>query len=97
MKWNKSFEDLNLQLDIDSEFYSIEGSDASESIKVVERYKKGADHDLTVQSVGTWDKNKGLVIPQSEKYERRGNLSGVSLAITALEVSGAAIAKYCIY
>ena len=86
-----SFEDLSLSLDIDSNFYSIEkNANTSESITVLEGYRKARNQAYTVQSVATWSENRGLEIPQPEKYERRSNLSGVSLDVAALagEVSG---------
>lgn len=71
-------------MDIDSEFYNVGRSNASGYITVFEGYKKAPDHNFTVQSVATWSENEGLEIPQSEKYERRSNLSGVSLDIAAV-------------
>ena len=83
--WDKTFEELDFMLNIESEFY-LTRNNGQGNITVTEGYKKAPEFPFTVQTVATWSQNDGMQILQHhEKYERRSNLSGVKLNIASLE------------
>ena len=81
---NRSVEELQLNLDLDSEFFIAEKS-TLDTVTVKEVYSIG--NGLVVKNIGTWSKLDGLKILQPDKYERRSNLSGVNLQVAVTKVS----------
>ena len=84
MHWGKRFEDFNLPLEIDTEFYSAESDIQFNNTAVYEGYKKASHLNFTVNLVATWSEGGGIEIPQPEKYDRRNNLTGLSLTIATM-------------
>ena len=84
MMTNKTFQQLALYLDLESEFY-IASMDSSGTIAVQEGYRKAPNLDMDVQQMAEWTMVKGLQIPEREKYERRRNLTGVQLKICLVD------------
>ena len=44
-----------------------------------------SDGPTRTQKVGTWSKGNGLLVPEPQIYERRKNLTGVTLRNTVIE------------
>ena len=80
MAWN----DLNFSVSagLDSDFYIAQSKSEGQNV-LYESFDPGLGNQLT-QKIGTWSKVNGLFVKEPEKYERRGNLSGVRLRVAAL-------------
>ena len=71
-------------MEIDTEFYSAEIDVQSNNIAVFEGYKKASHLNFTVNLVATWSEGGGIEVPQPEKYDRRNNLTGLTLTLTTM-------------
>ena len=72
-------------MNIESEFYLVERINSLGNYTVTEGYRKAPGLPFSQQPIATWSHTDGLKIPQSEKYERRSNLSGVNFDIVTLQ------------
>ena len=87
MMSNQSFEQLSIELDLESEFY-IASKSSSGTITVKEGYRKAPYLDINIHQIAQWTDSDGLKIREPEKYERRGNLTGVHLKICLVDNVG---------
>ena len=80
MAWNNL--NLSVSVGLDSDFYIAQSKSEGQNV-LYESFDPGLGNPLT-QKIGTWSKVNGLFVKEAEKYERRGNLSGVRLRVAAV-------------
>ena len=81
--WERGFQDIPLELDLESDFYKIEET-GNGVISVLEGYRTAPANNFTVQKIAEWHSSSGIIWELPEKYERRSNLSGMHLKIAVI-------------
>ena len=79
----KTIKNSNVRIRFDSDIYLFQPVD--DQIQLYEIYQKGKDSPRIVEMIGTWNE-EGVKIPNSEKWNRRSDLTGVHLRLGSIQV-----------